>query len=114
MKATFTIQGRLPGLNELINKARTNKYAAAKQKADVDGQIVLCIKSQIPHFKTDKPVDIVFTWIEPNKRRDKDNICSAKKFICDALQKAGTLQGDGWQHVRGFQDRFVISKNAPA
>lgn len=113
MKATFTIPGRLPGLNELINKARTDKYAAAKQKADVDGLVMLQIKRQMPQFKTDKQVDIVFTWIEPNKRRDKDNICSAKKFILDSLQKAGTIRGDGWKHIRNFRDDFAIDKRSP-
>jgi len=113
MKVAFTIQGKLPGLNETINKARSNKYAAANQKADIDSQIVWQIKEQIPHFKTANQIDVSFIWIESDKRRDKDNICSAKKFILDSLQKAGTIKGDGWKHIRNFQDKFMVHKDNP-
>ena len=54
-----------------------------------------------------------FNWIEPNKRRDKDNIASAKKFIIDALVKSGILENDGWKNVIGFSDRFSVDKNNP-
>lgn len=56
---------------------------------------------------------ILFRWYEPNKKRDLDNICSAKKFIQDALVKMGVLQGDGWRHIIGFSDEFYIDKDNP-
>lgn len=39
---------------------------------------------------------------------DIDNIASAKKFILDALQECGILEGDGQKQLVGFSDRFVI------
>ena len=53
------------------------------------------------------PVHITFVWHEPNKRRDKDNVAFAKKFILDALQKAGRLKNDNNKYVKGFTDKFV-------
>ena len=52
-------------------------------------------------------------WYEPNKKRDLDNICFAKKFILDALVGCGTIKADGWQGVSGFTDDFFIDKDYP-
>lgn len=49
---------------------------------------------------------IHFHWIEENKRRDLDNICFAKKFILDALVKAGKLADDNRKNVTAFIDTF--------
>lgn len=55
-----------------------------------------------------------YTWYEPNKRRDKDNISSfGRKVIQDALVQCGVLEGDGWKHVAGFSDRFEVDKTNP-
>ena len=51
-----------------------------------------------------------FTWTEPNRRRDCDNIASAKKFILDALVKMRVLENDTQKYVVGFYDIFEIGK----
>ncbi|WP_418294417.1 hypothetical protein [Megasphaera massiliensis] len=56
---------------------------------------------------------IKFHWVEKNKRRDKDNIAFAKKFILDALQEMGILQNDGWSEILGFSDTFDVDKDNP-
>lgn len=56
---------------------------------------------------------IEFSWYEKNKRRDKDNVAFAKKFILDAMQEMGILENDGWQQVIGFSDYFFIDKENP-
>ena len=53
---------------------------------------------------------IVFRWIEPNRRRDKDNVAFAKKFILDALVKAGKLKDDNRNCVIAFTDNFEYTK----
>lgn len=59
------------------------------------------------------PVSLKFSWFEPNKKRDKDNIASAKKFILDALVKCNILKNDGWKEIESFEDVFFIDKDNP-
>jgi len=109
----FEIPGTLPGLNEYINAERSNKYQAAKLKRQTEETIVMCIWEQMPGVNIAEPVRIEYYWYEPNKRRDKDNIAFAKKFVQDALVKAGVLANDGWQEIVSFADRFGIDKDNP-
>ena len=97
------IPRKLPSLNEYINKCRSNKFAGATMKKDVEEDIGWYINT-LPKF--DKPVKIHFHWIEGNKRRDLDNICFAKKFILDSLVKCGKLKDDNRRFVEGFEDTF--------
>ena len=55
----------------------------------------------------------VFRWYEPNRRRDKDNIAMAKKFILDSLQEMNVLENDGWTQIMGFIDEFYIDAMNP-
>lgn len=108
----LTIPGRLPGLNEYIKAERGNRYAAAKLKEETEDYIVLFINQQIPKpLKT--PVYMSYMWIEKDRLRDKSNIAFAKKFIEDALIKAGKLPNDGWRQISGFKDDFDVDKHNP-
>lgn len=106
MKYNFEIDMRLPSYNEYSKANRTNKYAGATMKKNIEMEIWGYILNQLKNIKIIKPVFITFTWVEENKKRDLDNICFAKKFILDALQKSGVLENDNRSHVRGFTDRF--------
>lgn len=103
----FEIPFKLPGLNSLINVNRTNRYAAAEQKRKTQLLIKPYI-SDIPLIRY--PVEIEFLWIEPNARRDLDNIYSAKKFVLDALVKYGVLENDTQKHVIGLKDNIAINR----
>lgn len=94
--------------NEYINLCRRNKFEAAKYKSDIENEIIRYIW-HLPEF--DK-VKIKFTWVEDSRRRDLDNICYAKKFILDALVKAGKIPTDGQKHVKGFTDDFRTGESA--
>lgn len=103
----FTIPFKLPSLNEHIKKVANNRYGGGKYKKDIENQI---IKIVCQLEKIDKPVYIKFTWYEQTTRRDKDNVAFSKKYILDALQKAGVLPNDNNQYVKGFEDRFVYKQ----
>ena len=97
------IVGKLPSLNEYIEACRRNPHCGAKMKASTEAAIIPQL-AKLP--KIDKPVHISFIWHEANKRRDKDNVAAGKKFILDALQKAGKLINDNNDYIAGFTDRF--------
>ncbi|GHU57537.1 hypothetical protein AGMMS49975_23280 [Clostridia bacterium] len=59
------------------------------------------------------PVTLDYLWVEKNRKRDKDNIAFAHKFIQDALVKSGKLINDGWAGVAGFSHRFTLDKKYP-
>ena len=103
----IVIDMKLPSLNDYIKVCRSNKFQAAKYKRDIEQQIGLFL-TKMPKYE--KPIKIHFTWIEGNKKRDLDNICFAKKFILDAMQKYGKLENDNRNYVYAFTDSFEYGK----
>lgn len=108
----FEIKERLPGLNEYTKACRTNKFVGATLKKKVEEHIYYYILEQIRNIEIKDKVFIIFTWIEENGKRDLDNICFAKKFILDALVKAGILENDNRSHISGFKDVFKYDKES--
>ena len=51
-----------------------------------------------------------FEWHERTKKRDADNIASAKKFILDALVNMRVLPDDSRKYVKGFYDTIIDDK----
>lgn len=98
---------RLPGMNEYVKACRTNKYEAAKLKAHYESCIAYFLRPVRPF---EHPVEIDFHWVEPNSRRDLDNIAAGKKFVLDAMVKCGLLRDDNRRHVTAFRDTFGIGK----
>ena len=112
MNQIFTIPGRLPGMNEITNANRGNRYGGAKLKKEAQTAIGWAIKeAKLTPVK--RPFYLHCTWIEPNMRRDKDNVRAGVKFILDALQEMGVIENDGWREVVGFTDTFRVNKDAP-
>jgi|SRR5690554_3723353 len=109
----LTIPGRLPGLNQMLKVPRGDRFRAARLKREAETKIAWCIKQQLPGVQIQDKVTLHYTWYEPNRRRDLDNIASAHKFVQDALVTSGVLQGDGWRHVAGFSDSFEVDKTYP-
>ena len=109
----FWVPGPLPGMNEIIaacksGRGKFNGYSWLKNQLT---KLVadMCIGS-CPVFEN---VSIKFIWVEKHKRRDPDNIASAKKFILDGMVRAGMIHSDGWKHVFGWTDQFQVNKKDP-
>lgn len=94
---------KLPSLNEYVNACRTKYIVGSRMKAKVEKDITPFI-NKLPKFE--KKIRIKFIWVEANDRRDLDNICFAKKFILDAMVKAGKIPNDNRKYVDGFIDEF--------
>lgn len=110
----LVIKGRLPGLNEYTNACRTNPRAGNQMKRDAQDLVMWHILQQIRGRRFEKPVFILFTFYEQDRRRDRDNVASfARKVIQDALVKCDTLHDDGWDYVTGYLDKFQVDKKNP-
>ena len=108
MSIKCEISMKLPSLNEYINACRSNRFQGSKMKRDLENDIGVFI-AKLPKFE--KPVKIHFHWVEGNKRRDLDNVAFAKKFILDAMVKAGKLKDDNRKCVTAFTDTFSYEKD---
>lgn len=114
MEYLLTIPGTLNNLNDYIAAERANRYKGAKMKADNGNIVAVAIRRCMRGVRIRKPVSMEYLWVEPNRRRDKDNISSfGRKVIQDALVDAGVLEDDGWDYVAGFSDRFEVDKQHP-
>jgi hypothetical protein len=110
MNQKFFIEGRLPGLNEIIAAAKSfgdkrrkwNAYAA--MKAEHGKTIGWYIKAA--KLRPVQRASFHFTWYLPDSRRDPDNIAAAKKFILDALVDQKIIPTDSQKAVIGFSDTF--------
>lgn len=111
----LVVDGRLPGLNEYSAAERSRRGAqiAARIKRDTQELISWYIKAQLPGLHITHPVWLRYTWVEPNRRRDRDNIAFAHKFVQDALVQMGVLQGDGWKHILGHSDAYAVDRDRP-
>ena len=111
---SFTIKGSLAGLNELIAANRSYRIKGNKLKRNNTDIVKSAIyEAGLKGYECIEPVKINFYWYEKNKKRDKDNIASAKKYILDAMIETGLIRNDGWKNVTGFKDRFDIDKDDP-
>lgn len=108
------IPGRLPGLNEYIEANRGHKQKGATMKRQHQEYVMWHIRAQLRKMRITKPVFLLFTFYEQDRRRDHDNVSSfARKIIQDALVKSGTLADDGWDYVSGYLDRFAVDSSRP-
>jgi Holliday junction resolvase RusA-like endonuclease len=109
MTVSFVIPGRLSSQNEVIRNAAYNRYGGGaqrkKEKEKCYWAIVEYINGQAVRFT--KPVTISFSWIEPNAKRDIDNVAAGgTKVICDALVMAKVIPNDTREWVKGISHSF--------
>jgi Holliday junction resolvase RusA-like endonuclease len=94
----FTIPGRLPSLNQVIAACRWHPLAGHSQKKKWTRYCGMsAIHEKVPKFVG--PVRLHIRWIEKDRRRDRDNIQSAAKFVLDGLVLAGVIRGDSQRWV---------------
>lgn len=113
MAVTYTIQGRLDGLNDYTRSCRTNAYKGADCKKKNQRICKYSTPLWLRKKKLNFPVIVEITWYEKNKRRDPDNVAFAKKFVLDSLVESGTFPGDGQRYVLGFIDHFRVDSKNP-
>jgi len=116
---TFFIPLTLPGLNDIILARSQSKTFKRKgktirvdnyQKLKKEYESLIISAIQLAKIRPVKKGYFIFTWIEPNRKRDPDNIAAGRKFIFDSLVAAGILKSDGWSCVGGWHDSFMVKK----
>ena len=109
---TYTFLTSLPTLNEYSNAERRHRHKAAAMKKKAENGLVreLMIMEAKP---ITSQVHLHYHWVMKDKRKDKDNIAFAQKFVQDALVKFGVLRNDGWAEVDGFTHHFSVNKEMP-
>ena len=110
MDNTFIIEEKLPSLNDVIAKNRTNRYLGAKYKKDIEDVIGWSIKRALLK-KTLRPIHtacvIEIDWHEATRRRDADNIQSSQKFILDAMVKNDILPNDNRRYINQIYHNII-------
>jgi Holliday junction resolvase RusA-like endonuclease len=106
------IPGILPDLNSVVNGAKRHwgSYAATKRK-HTHRVALMAQQAKLPPIR--RPVQVRFLWVCKDRRRDKDNVRMAAKYILDGLVEAGVLADDGWHQIVGFEDHFAVDKCCP-
>jgi hypothetical protein len=105
----FVIPYRLPSYNEASNADRSHAQKGARLRREIEQGIMWEIKAA--HVKPVlSPCIVVMTFVEGNRKRDVDNVESAKKYILDALVSSGILQGDSPKWVVGVPS-FTVYEN---
>lgn len=103
------INGRFPSLNQLLDAKSTqkgswNSYNALK--CEWFGQIKRLV--ELERVESVGPGYFTFLFVEPDRRRDPDNIVSAGvKLILDSLVGCEVIAGDGWSQVLGYVGYWV-------
>lgn len=111
------IEGRFPSMNEFIfanrmGKGKWNKGNVMKQASQ--DEISWQIMQQHKKLHIDKPVRLLYTFYESNKKRDLDNISGYfHKVFQDALVHCGVIHNDSWHYIVGFSDEFLIDNKKP-
>lgn len=101
----FIIEGRLPGLNDIMRASLYNRFAYGKLKKT---ETARCAMAAITGgvFRFRHPVKISITWYEKNAKRDIDNVAAGIKFIADGLVESGKLENDTRYWIREITHHF--------
>jgi Holliday junction resolvase RusA-like endonuclease len=109
MNQTFTVDWKLPGMNEYTKANRSGPHVGASMKKQAEEVIFYAIR-QAKIQPVSGPVVLNYIWTEPGLKRDADNIAVAQKFVQDALVSAGILQDDSLKNIVGFNHAFWDGK----
>ena len=109
MRQTFEIPGRFVSLNEFY---RMDRFEQWRTKQEHDERVAWCAKAA-KLMPCRRRILYHVLWVEPNRKRDLDNVAFAKKFIQDGLVKAGIIGNDTYHEIAGFSDDFAYDPKNP-
>jgi len=105
MSLSFTIEGKLPTLNDYTNSNRTHWGAGAAVKRNATkAAATACKDVTVP---PNRKIILHYNWHSSTKH-DLDNLSFAQKFVQDGLVEAGKIPDDSRKYVVGFTHDFTI------
>lgn len=116
---SFTIPGRLPGMNDAFQAARASarnpkQNPEARLRKKYEDMIIIYARRGLKHWRARSRIILHYTFYEANRRRDMDNVSGyAHKLIQDSLVKGGFLHNDNWDVIAGYTDTFAVDKARP-
>jgi len=112
MKSYFRIEGRLIGMNDVIAAYCSHRMKGHSLKRKETNRCSFeILRSGLRDFKN--PVKVTIRWVEPNNKRDIDNIAGGgTKCILDALCETGRLQNDTRAWVKELHHIFPTPEPA--
>ena len=121
MTYKLIIDGRLACLNDYLKAERQTFRKGGnfttkgnELKKDTQEVIIWTIRQQLRGVHIEMPITLEYSFYEPNRKRDLDNISSfAHKVIQDSLVLAGVIKNDGWKNIKGFTDKFYCNRENP-
>ncbi|MFB6088924.1 MAG: hypothetical protein ABEK36_04055 [Candidatus Aenigmatarchaeota archaeon] len=103
------VAGVFPGLNKILNKAKTSYIMYSELKKKYTG--IFYYEFQV--LPKMEQIVLGCKWYDKSLRRDPDNIESAVKFVLDGLVRADVIENDGHKHVKGIFHVFGNDKKNP-
>lgn len=108
------IEGKFPSMNQFIEANRAHKQKGNKMKQQSQDEISWQLLQQLKKLHIDRPIRISYTFYEPNKKRDLDNISGYfHKVFQDSLVHCGIIHNDSWHYIVGFSDEFYVDNKNP-
>lgn len=99
------INGKFPGMNEIVNADRAHWAIGAKLKKDSTQRIL----EQLPDAKLSTPVRFKFV-LATSTRKDPDNLSAGfNKAFFDAIQIKGWIPNDSIKEISGIYYDYVKS-----
>jgi len=92
-----------PTLNEIIDTARSDKYAAAKEKRRWTNEVADACNGK---HQFSGQVSIDYHWRVKNTKRDPNNISAGTKFIDDGLVTAKIITDDSLEVIVSVSHRY--------
>ena len=108
----LVIQGKLPGMNEIIKADRANRFKGGEMKNTYTQLVKIEAIKQCCQKFADK-VYIMINYYEPDNRRDDDNVHAGAKFILDGLKAAGIIIDDRRKYVALKQNPVMVDSKNP-
>ena len=111
-KQSFSITGRLGGLNKHIQKGKRNPHEYASWKKEQKNRVMAEIG--IAGIDPVPACHLVIRYFEKSRRRDPDNIIGGgQKIIIDALVEAEIIDDDGWRCIWGVDSKVLKDADNP-